>query len=67
MINKEKLHDIIEMSKTKFGDQNSHLYWKTSTGLKEISQEEKRFIAILEAADIELDLGLVMEYKKENK
>ena len=60
-INKQNIHRIMDLAKTKFIEQPTHIYWFDRD--KEIDYYDKRIIAILEAASIELKLELEVEYK----
>ena len=61
-IDYQKLHDIITTSKSKFSHQETRLFWETPRGEKEVTFEEKRFIAIVESMNMKLQLGLEIDY-----
>ena len=64
-IDYQKLHDIISAAKDKFIAQSSRVYFQTPKGAREITLEEKRIVAILEAVDMKLGLGLEIEHFNE--
>lgn len=53
----------MRLSKSKFIDQPTKMYWKTDYGKKEITFEEKRFIAMLEATDMVLQNEMEVDYE----
>ena len=61
-IDSKILHDITRVSVSKYLDHPSRTYWKDGKK-KEVTFEEKRIIAILEAVDTVLNLGLEIEYE----
>lgn len=60
-IDSKILHNITRVSVSKYLDQPSRIYWNDGKQ-KEVTFEEKRIIAIIEAVSMELDLGLEVDY-----
>lgn len=61
-VNSQQVHDIISSAKSKFTDQPCRMHWETSLGIKELTFEEKRFVAMIEATNMILQLGLEIEH-----
>ena len=64
-ITDQTVHNIISKAKQTFTDQPCRLYWGTERGAKELTYEEKRIVALLEAMGTELKLNLEIEYGKQ--
>ena len=60
-IDSKILHNITRISVSKYLDHPSRTYWNDGKK-KEVTFEEKRIIAIIEAVSMELDLGLEVDY-----
>lgn len=60
----QQLFDIISSSKSKFCDLPNRVILNTKLGKREADFDERRFIAILEAASMILKLKLDVDYVK---
>lgn len=61
-VSSQQLFNIIGKAKSKFNDQPARLYWNSPKGSKEVTFEEKRIIAIVEAISMELRLDIEVDY-----
>lgn len=67
LITFEELFSIMDKAKTNAVLQSTHLYWHTKLGEREVTEDEKRFIAIIEALDEVKQLGLDIDYFSRGK
>jgi len=57
----EEILKIIDAGQNEMRDQESHLYWETSIGRRELSYDQKRFVALIKAVNRVLDLGIEVD------
>ena len=66
-IDNKDILKITSTSKQNYIDQPLHMYWDTELGEREVAYDEKRFIAIIEAASIVLGLDIDINYRTREK
>jgi len=66
-IDNKDIFKINNMSKQNYIDQPLHMYWDAERGEREVEFDEKRLIAILEAASVILGLDIDINYRTREK